>query len=148
MNTVLLVEDNRLIKIAHERLLTRAGYKVVAAGDGEEALKVVHSVSPDVILLDMMLPRVSGHQVLRALKSNPLTAGIPVVVVTGLSKMNAGKLKGDGANAFVEKEALLDSLQPLLDAIRHVLKKTAVARKSAVLIGTAEPRLALSGFER
>ena len=147
MNTVLLVEDNRLIKIAHERLLTRAGYKVAAAADGEEALKIVHSVSPDVILLDMMLPRVSGDQVLRALKSNPLTAGIPVVVVTGLSKINADKLREDGANAFVEKEALLNSQQPLLDAVRRVLQKPAVARPS-VSIRTEKPRLALSGFER
>jgi CheY-like chemotaxis protein len=145
MNTVLLVEDNRLIKIAHGRLLTRAGYKVAAAADGEEALKIVHSVSPDVILLDMMLPRVSGDQVLRALKSNPLTAGIPVVVVTGLSKINADKLREDGANAFVEKEALLDSQQPLLDAVRRVLKKPAVA--PSVSVRTEKPRLALSGFE-
>jgi CheY-like chemotaxis protein len=125
MDTVLLVEDNRLIKVVHERLLSRAGYKVVTAADGEEALKVVRQTSPDLILLDMMLPKLSGQEVLRALKSDQATEHIPVIIVTGLSKLNAPKLEAEGAEAFVEKEDLVESQKPLLDTVRRVLRNAA-----------------------
>jgi CheY-like chemotaxis protein len=130
MKTVLLVEDNRLVKIMHERVLNRAGYKVYTAGDGEEALKVARQVFPDAILLDMMLPKLSGPEVLRALKSNPATAGIAVIVVTGLSKKNAPKLEEAGADAFVEKEELLASTDPLLRTLERVLRETAGRQKT------------------
>jgi putative two-component system response regulator len=57
-----------------------------------EALSVAHQSHPDLILLDMMLPKLDGPSVLRALKADPLTAQIPVVVVTGLSQKNEEKL--------------------------------------------------------
>jgi CheY-like chemotaxis protein len=130
MHTVLLIEDNRLVKIVYERMLSRAGYKVVSAADGEEALKLAHQGAPDVILLDMMLPRVSGPEVLRFLKHDPATKHTPVIVVTGLSKKNADKLLSEGASAFVEKEQLLESGEPLLQAVERVLQ--AEARKKAL----------------
>lgn len=128
METVLLVDDNRLVKMMHERVLARAGYKVVTAVDGEEALKIIHQISPNVVVLDMMLPKVRGEQVLHAVKGEPATAHIPVIVVTGLSKKNAEKLTGAGADAFLEKEELLVSHQPLLDAVRNVLLKAATEK--------------------
>lgn len=126
MHTVLLVEDNRLVKKVHERTLIRTGYKVVTAADGEEALQIVHTVPPDVILLDMMLPKLSGQQVLSTLKQNPKTARIPVIVVTALSSKNASKLKDEGAHLFVGKEQLLASTDPLLKAIEDVLREAAL----------------------
>jgi putative two-component system response regulator len=57
-----------------------------------EALSVAHQSHPDLILLDMMLPKLDGPSVLRALKADPLTAQIPVAVVTGLSQKNEEKL--------------------------------------------------------
>ena len=137
MQTVLLIEDNRLVKIVHERLLTRAGYKVVTAGDGEQALAVAAQASPDVILLDMMLPKLSGPEVLRALKTDPATAAIPVVVVTGLSKKNAPKLESEGADAFVEKEQLLENSDPLLQTIECVLEESRL-RKGPVIASATE----------
>lgn len=137
MQTVLLIEDNRLVKIVHERLLTRAGYKVVTAGDGEQALAVAAQASPDVILLDMMLPKLSGPEVLRALKTDPATAAIPVVVVTGLSKKNAPKLESEGADAFVEKEQLLENSDPLLQTIERVLEESRL-RKGPVIASATE----------
>jgi CheY-like chemotaxis protein len=85
MQTVLVVEDSKLLRTNSERVLKKAGYLVVTASDGMEALTVARESRPDLILLDMMLPKLDGPSVLQAVKTDPLTAGIPVVVVTGLS---------------------------------------------------------------
>jgi CheY-like chemotaxis protein len=92
LRTVLLVEDSKLMRVEKEHTLKMADYYVVTAVDGLEALSVAHESHPDLILLDMMLPKLDGPSVLRALKADPLTAQIPVVVVTGLSQKNEEKL--------------------------------------------------------
>jgi CheY-like chemotaxis protein len=86
--------------------LSRAGYLVSTAADGEEALQVAQDKLPDIILLDMMLPKISGPEVLRTLKANPATRNIPVVVLTSLSQKNEEKLIHEGAIAYFEKSAL------------------------------------------
>jgi twitching motility two-component system response regulator PilH len=103
---VLLVEDGKFLRLANERALTRAGYQVSTAADGEEALKLAHDGHPDIILLDMMLPKLSGPEVLKALKTNPSTQTIPVVVLTSLSQRNEQKLLNEGAAAYFEKSSL------------------------------------------
>jgi CheY-like chemotaxis protein len=130
MPKVLLVEDNRLVKIVHERMLTRAGYQVATATDGEEALRLVRQFSPDVILLDLLLPKISGPEVLRALKQDPATAQISVIVLTGLSQKNEQKLRTEGASAFMEKSRLLDGAEPLLDMIEFVLRQNASGKNA------------------
>jgi len=103
---VLLVEDSKFLRIANERALHRAGYDVSTAGDGEEALRVANDKLPDVILLDMMLPKISGPDVLKALKANPATVAIPVIVLSSLSQRNEEKLLHEGAVAYFEKGEL------------------------------------------
>jgi CheY-like chemotaxis protein len=89
---VLLVEDSKLMRVEKGLTLKKADYHVVTGVDGMEALSVAHESHPDLILLDMMLSKLDGPSVLRALKADPLTAQIPVVVVTGLSQKNEEKL--------------------------------------------------------
>lgn len=127
MRTVLLVEDSKLIRLEREHLLKKAGYHVVIAVDGMEALSVTRKGLPDLILLDMMLPKLDGPAVLRALKADPLTAHIPVVVVSGLSRKNEEKLMSEGAAAFLEKGDLLTTSQPLLETIARVLESLPVS---------------------
>lgn len=103
---VLLVEDSKFLRMANERVLTNAGYEVSTAVDGEEALRIANEKMPDIILLDMLLPKLSGPEVLRALKANAATAAIPVIVLTSLSQKNEGKLIQDGAEAYFEKSSL------------------------------------------
>ncbi|MGD0215784.1 MAG: response regulator [Terriglobales bacterium] len=103
---VLLVEDSKFLRIANERALSRAGYQVSTAADGEEALQAAKDDRPDIIVLDMMLPKVSGLEVLKDLKANPATSGIPVLVLTSLSQINEDKLRGSGAAAYLEKSTL------------------------------------------
>lgn len=106
MTKILLVDDSKFLRLATERALTRAGYGVSTASDGEHALAVAREQKPDLILLDMLLPKMTGPDVLKALKKDPVTAGIAVVVFTGLSQKNATRLQQDGACAFLEKSTL------------------------------------------
>jgi CheY-like chemotaxis protein len=122
MESILLVEDSKILQLATRRLLAKAGYEIVAAEDGQAALALASKNHPDVILLDMMLPKLSGPDVLRFLKQNPETADIPVIVLSGLSQKNEEKLRGAGAAGFVGKDNLAKDPEPLLCAIKEVLK--------------------------
>jgi CheY-like chemotaxis protein len=106
MTKILLVDDSKFLRLATERALSRAGYEVSTAVDGEDALAMAREKKPDVILLDMLLPKMAGPEVLKALKKDPATAGITVVVLSGLSHKNAARLQQDGAFEFLEKSSL------------------------------------------
>ena len=122
---VLLVEDSKFLRLASERILARAGFDVSTAGDGEEALRLANDNLPDVILLDLLLPKISGPEVLRALKNNPATLHIPVIVLSGLSQRNEEKLVKEGAAAYFEKGALdlENHSERLVTAVRSVLHR-------------------------
>jgi CheY-like chemotaxis protein len=122
---VLLVEDSKLLRMTNERALSKAGYQVGTAADGEEALRAARDQLPDIILLDMLLPKLSGPEVLKALKIDPATMHIPVVVITSLSQKNEEKLMQEGAAAYFEKSSLrLDkSSDYLVAAIKAVLAR-------------------------
>jgi len=122
MKSILVVEDSRFLRLANERALVRAGYSVMTAADGEEGLRMACQNVPDLILLDMMLPKLGGPEVLQALRQEPLTAQVPVIVLSGLSQRNEARLKEAGATAYFEKSRLdLDSHS---DVLVQVVKKT------------------------
>jgi len=125
MTKILLVDDSKFLRLATERSLARAGYSVSTASDGEQALRLARETVPDLILLDMLLPKMTGPDVLKALKSDPVTAGIAVVVFTGLSQKNAARLEKDGAFAFLEKSEMdLDKgCERFLGALAHIVRK-------------------------
>ncbi len=129
---VLLVEDSKFLRMATEQSLSKAGYLVSTADDGEEALQVANDNLPDIILLDMMLPKISGPNVLKALKENPATMHIPVIVLTSLSQKNEEKLLSEGAAAYFEKSALaLDqNSSRLADTVETVLARAMGRRAS------------------
>lgn len=132
---ILLVEDSKLLRLATGHALARAGYEISFAADGDDALLMASENRPDLILLDMMLPKMSGLEVLRSLKKDPATATIPVVILTGLSHTNADRLRADGAFAFLTKTdlALDQGAEPLLVALRKIVAQLpAVPRAQAV----------------
>lgn len=133
MTKILLVEDSKFLRVATERALTRAGYETFSAADGDDAIPLARDRQPDIILLDMLLPKMTGLDVLRALKADPLTKAILVVVMTGMSQKNAQRLKQDGAAGFLEKSSLeLDKgPEKLLAALQEILKSTAPKTASA-----------------
>ncbi len=121
---ILLIEDSRFQRIANERALLKAGYEVIHSADGEEGLRVAHENIPDLILLDMMLPKVSGLDVLRALKLDPIVKHVPVIVLTGLGQGNEAKLVKDGAAGFLLKEKSLENNSLILiQAVESVLAR-------------------------
>ena len=104
--TVLLIDDSKFLRKANELALARFGYSVLTASDGDEGLALAREKIPDLIVLDLMLPKLSGAQLLEALKQDPGTAHIPVVVLSSLPISNAAKLQTAGAAAYVEKAKL------------------------------------------
>jgi len=121
---ILLVDDSRFLRIANERALTRAGHQVTTASDGEEGLRLAIDQHPDLIVLEMMLPKLSGPDVLHALRKSPATATIPVMVLTSLPQSNEGRLITEGATAYFEKSLLtLDQgSTQFVDAVEKMLK--------------------------
>ena len=84
--SAILAEDDPDIQLVARLALKRAGFSVTVVGNGQEALEAVRRTPPDVILLDWMMPELDGPETCRRLKSNPATAGIPVVFLTAKSQ--------------------------------------------------------------
>jgi CheY-like chemotaxis protein len=138
--TILVIEDSRLLRSAITRILMKAGYQVIAVGDGHEGLTRAQDACPDIILLDMMLPTMEGTAVLRQLKKNLATREIPVVVLSGLSKKNGRKLLADGAAGYLEK-SLLDfegDGTPLVAALKPLLARRAGAVETVLVSDRCE----------
>ena len=84
--SVILAEDDPDIQLVARLALKRAGFTVTVVGNGQEALDAVQRTPPDVILLDWMMPELDGPETCRRLKSDPVTAAIPVVFLTAKSQ--------------------------------------------------------------
>ena len=95
---VLVADDTESIRMLYQKLLATDGHEVIAVADGEAALLAVHEPHPDVVLLDVTMPRLDGLEVCRRLKSDPATRLTPVVLVTGLSDLQ-DRIKGIEAGA-------------------------------------------------
>jgi CheY-like chemotaxis protein len=117
---VLLAEDDRFLRRAAEASLRRHGLEVLTAADGEEALRIARAEPLDLILLDVMMPKLDGFEVLSALKQDDATAHIPVLVLSNLGQeRDVAQAKALGALAFLVKANL--SLQDLVDRVDAAL---------------------------
>ena len=117
---VLLAEDDRFLRKAAETTLKRQGYAVLATADGEEALRVARADAPDLILLDLIMPKLNGFDVLRALKSDAATADIPVIILSNLGQdRDVQQAMEAGAAAYFVKADL--SLQALVQHVEDAL---------------------------
>ena len=85
--TVLVVDDNQQNLELLQAYLDDMDCETIAAHDGAEALEIIKQKQPDLILLDVMMPKMSGFEVCRRVKNNPKTADIPVIMVTALSEL-------------------------------------------------------------
>jgi len=117
---ILFVEDSGFFRKAVAQNLTGEGFNVITAGTGEEALKSAQTDQPDLILLDLMLPRLDGMMVLRILRASSETRNIPVIVLSGAAverdKVVALKL---GISQFFRKDA--SPMEELVASIRSTL---------------------------
>jgi DNA-binding response OmpR family regulator len=120
--TVLIADDEENIVISLEYLLQRDGYEVQVARDGQEALDAIARHAPDLVLLDVMLPRVSGFDVCQKIRENPAWQGVRVIMLTAKGRdveMNKGYALG--ADAYITKPF---STKELLAQIRSQLQGT------------------------
>lgn len=130
---ILIIDDSRFLRLANERALVRAGHNVITASDGEEGLRLAQERMPDLVVLDMMLPKLSGREVLHALRGSPQTATMPVMVLTSLPQCNEEKLIGEGATSYYQKSLLdLDkNTVRFVKAVEGMLPHVAHAKAAA-----------------
>jgi DNA-binding response OmpR family regulator len=83
---ILLIEDERLLLEMYVSRLEKAGFEILSAEDGDMGLKIAQEKIPDLILLDIVMPGMSGYDVLKELKTNPSTKDIPVIVFSNLGQ--------------------------------------------------------------
>jgi len=121
MKRILLVDDEpNIVKLVAARLKAN-GYEVISAYDGQEALETARRVKPDLIILDLMLPKMSGYKVCGLLKGDSRFAKIPIIIFTARAQEEDVKLGGElGAEAYVTKP--FDS-KMLLSKIKELLKQ-------------------------
>jgi len=104
MSRILIVEDDPLMLRMYQKIFTFEKYEVELAGDGEEGLEKAKKVDPTIILLDVMMPKMNGMQVLEKLKLDPSTKSIPVVMLTNLAgQQDAEDALSKGAVKYIIK---------------------------------------------
>ena len=124
---VLLVEDDKFLRRACEASLRQRGFDVTTATDGEEGLRLARQERFDIVLLDLLMPKVPGIEVLRALRAEPANASLPVVILSNSSreedKRHALEL---GAAGYYVKANL--SLKALAEQVEQLVAKDAGPR--------------------
>jgi DNA-binding response OmpR family regulator len=112
---VLLAEDDRALKRFLEVVLERAGYQVIPASDGLEAMKVALSCTIDIVVTDAMMPNLSGHELCRFLRNSPTLSHLPIIMLSALERKDH---EGEQADAFLSKpvsgERLIECIEELL----------------------------------
>lgn len=141
--TILVVEDNALNLKLFADLLGAAGFAVVAAQDGREAMALARRRRPDLVVMDIQLPEISGLEVTRWLKADPQLARVPVLAMTAFGNLGSeGALRAGGCDAYMAKPIV--SARAFLSTVRQLLGEPADA--DAALFGA--PPAALSAAAR
>jgi DNA-binding response OmpR family regulator len=118
-HTILVVDDDPGVVRVVEINLTQEGYQVRTAADGEEALASIAAARPDLVVMDVMMPRLDGFEALKRLKGDPATAGIPIIMLTARAQdEDIFEGYGTGAQWYLPKP--FDPLE-LRQVVRHLL---------------------------
>ena len=122
MKKILFIEDESALQKTFGEVLGQEGYEVVSALDGESGLRLAESEKPDLILLDLVLPKIHGFEVLKILKGNSNTKDIPIIVLTNLEAIeDVDKAIELGATTYLVKAQY--SLEEVLIKVKKVLEK-------------------------
>jgi CheY-like chemotaxis protein len=108
---ILVADDTATVRKVAARLLTEAGYDVLEAVDGRQALDLVNNEHPDLILLDLLMPKMTGFDVLREIKKTDRVKETPILIMSGVFKKDVVDfLQQSGVTGFIDKEQIKDSL--------------------------------------
>src|SRR3990167_9285690 len=119
---ILMVDDDKMLIDLYKERLELAGYQVEISRDGEEGLAKVHEVKPDIVLLDIMMPKVNGYEALASIKSDPATKDVPVIILSALMRdVNKSKAVESGADDYILRENAVPA--DVIQKIEAVLKK-------------------------
>lgn len=118
---ILIVDDVRDIQESYSKFLQHEGFRVVVAGDGQEALDKAFELCPDLIIMDLFLPIINGRSATRQLKENQSTKNIPVVISTAYSSEGTQAVISLGCEGFLMKPT---APRDLLKEIVRVLKRS------------------------
>lgn len=119
---ILIVDDEPSIVVSLEWLMRREGYQVEVAADGEEALRAIERAPPDLVILDVMLPRVNGFEVCQRVRADPRRAGLRILMLSAKGRESEiARGLGAGADAYVTKPF---STRDLVARIRALLEGT------------------------
>ena len=122
MTRIVVADDDRMFRKVAETTLRRQGYDVATASDGEEALQLIRSERPDMIILDLIMPKLQGFDVLTILKQDALTSAIPVIVLSSLTQEQDKQEALDlGAVAYFNKTTF--SMSELVKQVENTLTK-------------------------
>ena len=137
MTKILLVEDDQSLREIYGIRLTAEGYEIASAGDGEAALALAVKERPDLIISDVMMPKISGFDMLDILRSTPETANIKVIMMTALSADDQ-KARGEslGADRFLVKSQV--GIEDVVNAVHEVLNDTNGAPVAAATAPTTD----------
>ena len=120
MKKILFIEDESVLQKAFGDVLQQKGYKILSALDGEIGLRMARSEKPDLILLDLILPRLHGFEILKKLKEDPETKEIPVIVLTNLEKMeDINKAIELGATTYLVKTEY--KIEEVIEKIKKII---------------------------
>jgi DNA-binding response OmpR family regulator len=120
-HSILIADDEPNIVLSLEFLLQQAGYRVRTAGDGQQALDAIAAERPDLLLLDVMLPRLSGYDVCQRIRADPRCAGLRVVMLSAKGRAaEVDKGLALGADAYVTKPF---AIQELLAEVARQLQR-------------------------
>jgi DNA-binding response OmpR family regulator len=101
---ILIADDEPNIVVSLEFLMRQKGYEVKTVGNGEDALRSIAEFAPDLVLLDVMMPRLSGYEVCQKMRENPAWAGIRIVMLSAKGRdIEVSKGMAVGADAYVTK---------------------------------------------
>lgn len=137
MTKILLVEDDQSLREIYGIRLTAEGYEIASAGDGEAALALAVKERPDLIISDVMMPKISGFDMLDILRSTPETANIKVIMMTALSADDQ-KARGEslGADRFLVKSQV--GIEDVVNAVHEVLNDANGAPTTAATAPTTD----------
>ncbi len=119
---ILVADDETTIRVVARGLLTSAGYEVLEAADGDQALNLTHEERPDLIVLDLVMPKVAGYEIVQGIRGDPFVKDTPILILSGFifTKEIHDSLQEHGVTDFMSKSQMMTSL---VSRVQEILSK-------------------------